>query len=35
MVTSIPAVVTIPTDSHGIMDFTTFSQHHEKKGAFF
>ena len=33
--TSLPAVVTIPTDSHGIMNFTSFSQHHEKKGAFF
>jgi len=27
--------VTNPTDSHGIMNFTTFTQHHEKKGAFF
>ena len=35
VVTWLPPVVTIPTYSHGIMDFTTFSQHHEKKGAFF
>ena len=35
VVTWLPPVVTIPSNSHGIMDFTTFSQHHEKKGAFF